>query len=88
MRPTPLPLREWLVGIVSDLAPTFEDEIGDHTPLGDDGLCLDSINLLNLIGEIEQGLGVRIHEDQVSPANFGTIGRLLAFVRGLPQVDC
>ncbi len=79
-------LREWLIGVLSRLAPTWAGEITDQMSLGDEGLCLDSINLVDLIGEIERHLDVRIREDQVSPANFGTVGQLLAFLDG-PEPD-
>lgn len=62
------------------LAPDFEGEIADDTPLADGGLCLDSATLVDLIAEIEEGVGVSIDEDQVSPDIFGTVGRLLTFL--------
>ena len=81
MKPTPVQLREWLLPILSWLAPTFEGDIVDDTSLGDEG-CFDSITLVDLVAEIERGLGIRIRDDQVSQANFGTVGRLLMFLGG------
>ena len=67
------------------LAPGFEGTIGDDTPLAENGLCLDSIALTDLIAELEQSLSVTIAAEAVCDENFGTVGRLLAFLRACPR---
>jgi acyl carrier protein len=44
--------------------PISADEIGDATPLFDEGLGLDSIDVLELVLEIERSFGVSIGDEQ------------------------
>jgi acyl carrier protein len=44
--------------------PISPDEIGDATPLFDEGLGLDSIDVLELVLEIERSFGVSIGDEQ------------------------
>ena len=64
---TPLdPLRSEIKhAIVRSLRlPISPDEIGDATPLFDEGLGLDSIDVLELVLEIERSFGVSIGDEQ------------------------
>ena len=44
--------------------PITPEEIGDATPLFDEGLGLDSIDVLELVLEIERSFGVTIGDEQ------------------------
>ena len=44
--------------------PITPEEIGDATPLFDEGLGLDSIDVLELVLEIERSFGVAIGDEQ------------------------
>jgi acyl carrier protein len=44
--------------------PITPEEIGDATPLFDEGLGLDSIDVLELVLEIERSFGVSIGDEQ------------------------
>jgi acyl carrier protein len=44
--------------------PIPPEEIGDATPLFDEGLGLDSIDVLELVLEIERSFGVSIGDEQ------------------------
>ena len=44
--------------------PISPEEIGDATPLFDEGLGLDSIDVLELVLEIERSFGVSIGDEQ------------------------
>lgn len=79
---TPPELRAWLVSALRRRAPRFPGDIADGTPLTDGGLCLDSLTLMDLLAEIEETFGVALSEADITPANFGTPGRLLRFLRG------
>jgi acyl carrier protein len=72
--------RAWLVATLTRLASTFEGEVSDDTPLADGGLCLDSLALTDLIGDIQTELGVTIEEEDISPETFGTVASLLEFL--------
>jgi acyl carrier protein len=78
-------LRAWLIGTVTGIA-RFDGPVDDDTPLADEGLCLDSLGLFTLIVALEDHLGVKITEDDITEANFGTVGRLLRHLatRGSP----
>jgi acyl carrier protein len=73
-------IRAWLVGRLAALVPEFTEEIPDGTSLVDEGLCLDSIKILDLVTEIEAELGIRIEEEEIAPETFGTVGRLVRFL--------
>lgn len=82
MSPAGADVRAWLTETLARLAPHFEGAMLDDTPLADEGLCLDSIALVDLIAAIEQGLGRRVREEEVSFETFGTVGRLVRFLAG------
>ena len=44
--------------------PMAPEEIGDATPLFDEGLGLDSIDVLELVLEVERSFGVSIGDEQ------------------------
>ena len=61
---------------------------GDHefpieldTRLLDEGIC-DSLGLVQLAAEIEKRAGVRIHDQDITHDNFGTIRAMLGFLEG------
>jgi acyl carrier protein len=72
--------RAWLVATLTRLASTFEREVSDDTPLADGGLCLDSLALADLIGDIQTELGVTIEEEDISLETFATVASLLEFL--------
>ncbi len=76
-------LRQWLFAHLARLTPHFEGELDEHTPLMEDGLCLDSLAVVDLIGAIHEEFGVRIREEEISPDVFGTTGQLLTFLTRL-----
>ena len=73
-------LRAWLSTVLRQLAPDFAGDISDATSLADDGMCLDSLALADLIEAIQRQLGIHLDEADVSPATFGTVGCLAGFL--------
>ncbi len=73
-------LRSWVVGKLAALVPEFTGEITDETSLVDEGLCLDSIKIMELVTDIESSLEIRIEEEDISPETFGTVARLVRFL--------
>lgn len=50
-------------------------------PEADDAaLPIDSLSLIQVIEEVENTWPIRVRPTDASPANFGTFGRLVAFV--------
>jgi acyl carrier protein len=74
-------LRAWVTDALQRRAPQFPGAIEDPTPLTDGGLCLDSLALMDLLTEIEETFGIVLDEDEITPANLGTAGQLLLFLR-------
>lgn len=61
--------------------PIQPDEIGDTTELfGTDGLGLDSIDVLELVLELERALGVTIEDEETGARVLRTVESIAAFV--------
>ena len=75
--------REWLGEVLARLAPTYQGEISDDTPLSEGGLRLDSLGLTDLVQEIERALAITVPDEMISPDHFGTVGHLLRLLRSL-----
>ncbi|MFO0662799.1 MAG: acyl carrier protein [Polyangiaceae bacterium] len=45
-------------------------------------LEIDSLSLIQLVEELEVAFDIRVLPSEASPANFGTVERLVAFVEG------
>jgi acyl carrier protein len=83
----PTDLRAWLERALRRRAPGYPGPIDDATPLAEDGLCLDSLTLMDLLTEIEATFGIVLGEDEITPANLGTAGRLRQFLEGRCRAD-
>jgi len=69
-------------GIVRSLRlPIAWDEIGDATPLFDGGLGLDSIDVLELVLEIERSFGVAIGDEQVGKQVLRSVDTIAEYIR-------
>ena len=63
--------------------PIQPDEIGDTTELfGADGLGLDSIDVLELVLELERSLGVTISDEETGAKVLRTVESIARFVEG------
>ena len=61
--------------------PIAWEEIGDDTPLFDEGLGLDSIDVLELVLEVERQFGVSITDEQTGMKVMRSVNTLAEFVR-------
>jgi acyl carrier protein len=61
--------------------PISWEEIGDDTPLFDGGLGLDSIDVLELVLELERQFGVTITDEQTGKKVLRSVNSIAAFVR-------
>ena len=69
-------------GIVRSLRlPMTPEEIGDDTSLFEDGLGLDSIDILELVLEIERQFGVTIGDEQIGRQVLQSVNTIEEFVR-------
>ena len=61
--------------------PIAWEEIGDATPLFDGGLGLDSIDVLELVLEIERAFGVAIGDEQVGMKVLRSVDTIAEYIR-------
>lgn len=67
--------------IVSSLRlPISPDEIGDSTPLFGEGLGLDSIDVLELVLELERSFGVSITDEQTGTRVLRSVDSIAEFI--------
>mgnify|MGYP001172892718 CR=1 FL=1 len=60
--------------------PIAATEIGDETPLFDGGLGLDSIDVLELVLEIERSFGVSIGDEQTGTKVLRSVETIADFI--------
>lgn len=60
--------------------PISPDEIGISTPLFGEGLGLDSIDVLELVLELERSFGVSITEEQLGMKVMQSVETIAAFI--------
>jgi len=69
-------------GIVRSLRlPMSWEEIGDATPLFEGGLGLDSIDVLELVLEIERSFGVAIQDEQTGMKALRSVETIAEYIR-------
>jgi len=69
-------------GIVRSLRlPIAWEEIGDATPLFEGGLGLDSIDVLELVLEIERSFGVAIRDEQTGMKALRSVDTIADYIR-------
>jgi acyl carrier protein len=62
--------------------PMDPSEIGDQTPLfGPDGLGLDSVDVLELVLELERSFGVTIEDQDTGMQALRSVDSIAAFIR-------
>ncbi len=60
--------------------PMKPEDIGDETPLFDEGLGLDSIDVLELVLELERSFGVTIADQDTGVKVLRTVDTIAAYV--------
>jgi acyl carrier protein len=60
--------------------PLTADQIGDDTPLFGEGLGLDSIDVLELVLELERSFGVTIGDEQTGMKVLRSVDTIAAYV--------
>jgi acyl carrier protein len=66
--------------------PITAAEIGDDTPLFGEGLGLDSIDVLELVLELERAFGASITDEETGTRVLRTVTTIAEFVRGNGKV--
>ena len=75
-------LRELKIKIVEELRlkDVIPDELADDTPFFDQGLGLDSVDLLVLVAVVDRDYGVEIFTRELGEKVFITISTLAAYI--------
>ena len=60
--------------------PMSAEDIGDDTPLFGEGLGLDSIDVLELVLEIERSFGVAIADEQTGMKVLGSVDTIADYI--------
>jgi acyl carrier protein len=60
--------------------PIAPEEIGDSTPLFGEGLGLDSIDVLELVLELERAFGVSITDEQTGARVLRSVDTIASFI--------
>ncbi|MES2152615.1 MAG: acyl carrier protein [Pseudomonadota bacterium] len=68
-----------ILGDVLNLGPRAQ-ELSADSPLMGSLPELDSMAVVNLLAALEQHFDIVVHDDEISAANFETVGTLHAFV--------
>jgi acyl carrier protein len=78
-----LEVRERLLKLLATtLAPeNVPPVVDDATGLLGHGIGLDSIEVLNLVGAIEEAFGITVDDDDLDPVHFQTVGSLVVFIQ-------
>lgn len=66
--------------------PIAADEIGDDVPLFGEGLGLDSIDVLELVLELERAFGASITDEETGARVLRTVNTIAEFVRANGKV--
>ncbi|GLZ32249.1 hypothetical protein Lesp02_44370 [Lentzea sp. NBRC 105346] len=78
----------FILGVVRDtLNMPLPDGTGPDTPLGPAGLELESLTMVELTVAIEREYGIGLPDDVIDDLATGTVGGLVATVKGLRPLD-
>lgn len=73
-------MKEQLLNILNDLRPDVEFE--NSSTLIDDGI-LDSFDIINLVGELNDTFDIEITVEDILPANFNSVESILSLIQRL-----
>lgn len=73
--------RESLARVVLEIvrakAPAFAGTLGEDSPLGPDGVGIDSIGCLELVLELERRTGIALRDESLTAETLATPGSLI-----------
>ncbi|MEW6990624.1 acyl carrier protein [Colwelliaceae bacterium 6441] len=74
-------IKQTLVSILSNLMPSYDQAYWqDNAELIGAVPEFDSMTIVNLIGELEEQLGVELNDDEVTEEHFATVGAVTDLV--------
>ncbi len=63
--------------VVESHAQDFQGVVGEETPLGADGLGIDSIGCLDIVLELERRTGITLRDEGITAETLATPGSLI-----------
>ena len=76
-------LNEKIFCLVAQQSNAEQDALTLDTPLGVDGLCIDSIGILELLLKIETETGLQLRDECLTEDALSTIGGLATYIKSL-----
>ena len=73
-------LKELLIGIVNDKTLTIDSIQDDTNLIGENGLFFDSIDVLELVVQIEKRYGIKIKDNDIIQEKFKTFSTFYNFI--------
>lgn len=77
-------MRDELIEILEQIRPDVDFENEDN--LITDGI-LDSIDVVSLVGEIDEEFDVQIHVEDLTPDNFNSVDAIIALINRIQDED-
>lgn len=65
--------------ILKTFPPARKRALDDDLLLLESGI-IDSLGVLDVVGFLERQFGIQVVDDELTPENFGSIGKIVAFV--------
>lgn len=77
-------MRDELIEILEEIRPDVDFENEEN--LITDGI-LDSIDVVSLVGEIDEAFDVQIHVEDLTPDNFNSVDAIIALIERIQDED-
>ncbi len=77
-------MRDELIEILEEIRPDVDFENEEN--LITDGI-LDSIDVVSLVGEIDEAFDVQIHVEDLTPDNFNSVDAIIALIEKIQDED-
>ncbi|MFD7687832.1 acyl carrier protein [Streptomyces sp. NPDC059781] len=73
-------IRSFVIGIISEIAPSVTEDVSDDLPLGPGGLELESLALVELLVQVEHEFGAKIADEDPAAQPDATLGQFVTAV--------
>jgi acyl carrier protein len=74
-------VRTFILGVITDvLNLPLPEDVGDDTSIGDDGLGLESLSIVELVVQVEYEYGISLPEEDLVPEKMATLGLFVDIV--------
>lgn len=75
-----LEITQVVYSVLLDKANILDSDMSESTPLGSEGLGIDSVGFLEIVLELEKRLGVMIRDEHLTADSLSTAGSLICLL--------